>query len=125
MKDLWLLIIGDMPSSYQWAGAVVGLILALLLLAIGGFGAAPPRPIKHGFTEPIFTMPGASLLTYVDRHVGTVVNVGFWLVAGPLTGYLVAVIIYLTWPWCIAVVAVLAGLTWVINRWWNRRMGLE
>ena len=125
MKDLWLIIIGDMPASYQWAGAVVGFVLALLLLVAGRFGHRPSGAVKTGFVDDSFTIPGASAILFVERLIGPVVNIVFWLTAGALCGYRVAVAGYLTWPWCIAVVVVLTVMTWALRRWWRRRMGLE
>lgn len=121
MKDLWLLIIGDMPVWLQWAGAIVGLVVAVFVLTVGNLGDLPRKPVKHGFTEEAFTMPGADALRVVDHFMGLAANVVAWLVLGPLAGYLAVVLVYITWPWCgVAVVAVVV-LVKTIEWLWQRR----
>lgn len=125
IDDLWRQILGDMPVTLQWASAIVGLVVVLLMFAACGFGIEPPRPIRNGYSDEVFTMFGADSMRFIDRMLTPVVNIVFWLVAGPLIAYLTVVLIYITWPWCVLVVVVVAGLIWLIDRWWRRRMGLR
>lgn len=125
IDDLWIQILGDMPVALQWAAAIAGLIVALVILAVGRLGIEPPQPIKYGFTDELFTMFGADLMRFINRIMTPVVNIVVWLVVGPLVGYLTAVLIYVTWPWGVLFVAAVVGLVWVLDRWWHRRRGLR
>ncbi len=122
MKDLWLLIVGDMPTSLQWIGAIAGFMLALSMLAVGKFGYSKverPNPRHLESSNAVNVWP---VFIPLERLAGPVSNAMFWLFTGTLLGYLASVIMFHAWPWSLPVAVALAIATWRFDRWYQRHI---
>lgn len=94
-------LFGDVPTWVLVTGLTVGIVVGLVLASVGAVAAVQQYRHDSYHQQSIRVVEAVSTF---------VANVGFWLLAAPLVGFVVALFAYVLWPHTLWIAVLLGGL---------------